>query len=67
MRHYRTTRGVIPEAGEDVFQGVRQKCGIAIRKEAKVILLHEPTSGLGPKSGQEFCDPARIGRNAVVE
>ncbi|MCK5732861.1 MAG: hypothetical protein KAI38_01650 [Candidatus Latescibacteria bacterium] len=45
--------------------GMRHKCGTAIRKEAKAILLVEPTSGLDPKSGKEFCDPARIGQNAM--
>ena len=63
----------IAELSEESFQrgvktfsnGMRHKCGTAIRKEAKAILLHEPTSGLDPKSGKEFCDPARIGRNAM--
>lgn len=35
-------------------KGMRQKLGIAIMKDAEVILLDEPTSGLDPKSGAEF-------------
>jgi len=41
---------------KDYSKGMRQKCGIAIAilKDAPVIFLDEPSSGLDPKAGYEF-------------
>lgn len=47
----------VDKASSNYSKGMRQKVGIAIAmaKNAKVLLLDEPLSGLDPKAANEFC------------
>jgi ABC-2 type transport system ATP-binding protein len=57
--------GLAAEAAErrlgDYSKGMRQKVGIAIAlaKEARVLVLDEPMSGLDPQAANEFCTLVR--------
>lgn len=61
-------QSVLHQPASTYSKGMCQKVGLAIAlaKEAKVLLLDEPLSGLDPKAANEFCSKLRVLANQGV-